>query len=126
MLDKKSYKVLKDLYKKKQCTFLDIAKITSCDEIKSSSKYISELSKNHFVEFWSSDELIEIDGVKEHKQLGYSISLAGEAYVEQHRREMRNFWIPYSITTFIAALSLIASLADNWGTILFWFGYVPG
>ena len=123
MVDKKTYKVLKLLYKKKR---KDIQEITSLNESKSPSKYISELYKNRFIEYWISDELIEINGIKDNKQLGYSISLAGEAYVEQRRRESRNFWVPYVITTFIAALSLIASLADNWGTILSWFGYTPG
>ena len=94
MLDKKTYKVLKLLYKEKRCTFKDIQEITSLNESKSPSKYISELYKNHFIEYWVSDELIEINGIKENKQLGYSISLTGEAYVEQRRRESRNFWVP--------------------------------
>jgi len=126
VVDKKTYKVLKLLYKKKRCTFKDIQEITSLNESKSPSKYISELCKNRFIEYWVSDELIVINGIKENKQLGYSISLTGEAYVEQRRREFRNFWVPYAITTFIAALSLIASISDNWGTILSWFGYTPG
>lgn len=126
MLDKKTYKILKLAYKNGFCTYADVEKITSCNESEYPSKYISLLLKNHFIDYWSSDEVIEINGIKENKQLGYAITLDGEAYVEQMRRENRNFWVPYAITTFIAVLSLISSLADNWDTILSWFCHTPG
>lgn len=122
MLDKQSYKLLKFFYRKKNCTYDEIMKKVDCEEKIGSNKYIRSLVSEQFIDSWSSDKLIEKNGIYDPEILGYKITLIGEAYVEQKRRERRNFWLPYAITTFIALLSLIASLADNWGIILSWFG----
>lgn len=44
------------------------------------------------------------------KILGYRITLDGMAYVEEHRRAIWMFWLPYSITTGIALAALLLSL----------------
>ena len=116
VLDNKSYKLLKKLYKKKKLNFEQAEKITHHNESKSSSKYISSLSKSHFITNWYSDEII--NDIGDMKQEGYSITLEGEAYVEQRRRDRRMFWVPYLITTAIALLSLITSLVEHWETII--------
>ena len=56
---------------------------------------------------------------------GYEITLEGRAFVEQRRRDTRNFWVPYAITTAIALMSLIGTIASNWGTIRGWFDRSP-
>lgn len=63
-----------------------------------------------------------IDGVEYWK-----ITIAGRDYIEKKKHDALSFWLPYSITTFIAILSLITSLAEHWGTILAWFSFCnPG
>ncbi len=112
MLDNRSYKLLKRFYRKKKLNFEQIQKITKHDESKTSSKYISSLTTSHFITYWNADEII--NDVGDTKQEGYCITLDGEAYVEQRRRDRKMFWVPYLITTAIALLSLIASLAEHW------------
>lgn len=51
----------------------------------------------------------------------FEINLKGRAFVEQKRRDFGGFLIPYTITTFIALLSLVGVIASNWETILSWF-----
>ena len=110
MIDKRSYKLLKKFYRKKRLSFADVQAYTEHDEGKRPSEYISVLYSNHFIKHWLSEDLIEVGGLKEHRALGYEITLAGQAFVEQRRRETRNFWVPYSITTFIALFSLLETL----------------
>ncbi len=110
MLDKKSYRVLKLLYRRGRCSFEDIQSITGHNEISSSSEYIRLLGSLGFISKWESDDLIDIEGYKEYKPLGYSITIQGIAYVESVRRNGRNFWIPYTITTVIALMSLLDTL----------------
>lgn len=117
MLDNISYKVLKKLYKKKQCTFSDIKQITGHEESYSPSKYVSLLVSNRYIQDWISDEITIEDGAKIHKPIGYEITLQGNALIEQQHRETRNFWVPYAITTFIALLSLIGTLLNHWNAV---------
>lgn len=116
MLDNRSYKLLKKFYREKKLTFEQIQKITDHEESKTSSKYISSLTTSHFITNWNTDEIINDVGDTKHE--GYCITLEGEAYVEQRRRDRRLFWVPYLITTSIALLSLITSLAEHWSIIV--------
>ena len=115
MLDNRSYKLLKKFYRKKKLTFEQIQKITDHNESETPSKHISALATSHFITCWNTDEII--NGVGDPKQEGYCITLDGESYVEQRRRDRRLFWVPYLITTAIALLSLITSLSEQWTTI---------
>ena len=115
VLDNCSYKLLKRFYRKKKLKFEHIQKITKHNESKTPSKYISSLTTSHFITYWDTDEII--NNVGDMKQEGYCITLDGEAYVEQRRRDRKMFWVPYIITTAIALLSLITSLAEHWETI---------
>jgi len=119
VLENKTYKLLKKFYCKKKLTLQQIGKITGANEEELPSEYISELIKNHFISIWETKEIINDLG--DRKWAGYSITLEGSAYVEHQRSEKRNFWVPYLITTAIALLSLITSLADHFETILYWF-----
>lgn len=121
MIDKTSYKLLRRFYRRQNLTFDEIQKITHFEEKEHASRYISFLLASRFIQKWNSDEII--NNTNDTKRLGYSISLSGIAYVEQRRQDRLHFWIPYLITTFIAAMSLVASLAEHWGTIISWFSF---
>lgn len=109
-MDSKSYKILKLLYRKKNCTYSQIEKQTKHKEYQSPSKYISFLFSQKYVSYWCSQNLVEIGGIKEPETIGYSITLAGESYVEERRRNGRNFWVPYVITTLLAVASLLVAI----------------
>jgi len=110
MLDNKTYRLLKEIYKKKRLTIEEIKnKLKTTDDL-SQNEHILSLRENKFIERWESGP---INTQYEREFLGYKITLAGSAYVEHRIRERRNFWVPYLITTAIALLSLITSLTDH-------------
>ena len=108
MLDKKAYKLLDLLYKKDRLTFDESQSETHEEEKASSSLCVSALCSEKFISTWESSE--SINDVGDHRQFGYEITYAGRAYVDQRRRDGRNFWVPYLITTLIAISSLIVSI----------------
>nr|DAG01734.1 MAG TPA: hypothetical protein [Siphoviridae sp. ctSMg55] len=108
MLDKKACKLLDLFYKKDRLTFDEIQSETHEEERASSSLCVSALCSEKFISTWESSE--SINDVGDHKQFGYEITYAGRAYVDQRRRDGRNFWVPYLITTLIAISSLIVSI----------------
>lgn len=108
MLDKKAYKLLDLFYKKDRLTFDEIQAETHEEERESSSLCISALCSEKFISTWESSG--SINDVGDHRQFGYEITYAGRAYVDQRRRDGRNFWVPYLITTLIAISSLIVSI----------------
>lgn len=108
MLDKKAYKLLVLFYKKDRLTFDEIQAETHEEERESSSLCVSALCSEKFISTWESSK--SINDVGDHKQFGYEITYAGRAYVDQRRRDGRNFWVPYLITTLIAISSLIVSI----------------
>lgn len=108
MLDKKAYKLLGLFYKKDRLTFEEIQSETHEEERESSSLCVSALCSEKFISTWESSE--SMNDVGDHKQFGYEITYAGRAYVDQRRRDGRNFWVPYLITTLIAISSLIVSI----------------
>lgn len=121
MLDNKTYRLLKLLYRKKRLSYKRIQKITGTDEEKLRSRHILILFENRFINYWETDEIINDLG--DRKLAGYYITLEGSAYVEQRKRELYHFWIPYIITTAIALLSLITSLAEHWETVMRWISF---
>jgi len=108
MLDKKAYKLLTIFYKKDRLTFDEIQSETHEEERESSSLCVSALCSEKFISTWESSG--SINDVGDHKQFGYEITYAGRAYVDQRRRDGRNFWVPYLVTTLIAISSLIVSI----------------
>ena len=108
MLDKKAYNLLEKKKKKDRLTFDEIQAETHEEERESSSLCVSALCSEKFISTWESSE--SMNDVGDHKQFGYEITYAGRAYVDQRRRDGRNFWVPYLITTLIAISSLIVSI----------------
>lgn len=117
-MDKVSLKVLKLLYRKERCTYSEISKVTGHDEDETPSRNISFLRSQGLISVWYNGEITDESGVKDEKAVGYEIKLAGIAYIQDRNRNILNFWVPYAITTFIAIISLVASLADNYDTLL--------
>ena len=121
MIDKKTYRLLRKFYRKDKLSIKDVSKITGVDESNQSSRYIDVLFTAKYIQEWHSNKVVGVFG--ETERLGFQITLGGRAYVEYRQRDARNFWVPYAITTLIALMSLIASLAEHWGTIMQWFSF---
>lgn len=108
MFDRETYALLLDFYKNGQLKFDYLCSKTKHDEKASPSKYISALKRAGMISGWESD--YTINDLNDRECLGFRITLAGRAYVEQKRRELLQFWVPYAITTFIAISSLIVAI----------------
>jgi len=114
MLDKRTTKLLKHLYKKDTMTYAEIDKLlkttTPENAVNSESMHLSQkgLILRHYV--GQNDEGSSIYD-------GYTISIDGRAYIEDKRKTFLAFVLPYSITTLIALLSLFTTLALNWEKI---------
>lgn len=122
MFDKVTYKLLKKLYRYGEITEKEVNAITYQPEPGCGNKHISLLLENHLIEqkrigqkFDSKYHTLE-EGITV-----YAINLKGRAFVEQKRRDFLGFLIPYAITTFIALLSLVGVIAENWEVIASWF-----
>lgn len=111
MFDKTTYKLLTALYKKGQLFLKEIDAITGEHEEKKQSQYITALLIANYISIVS--KITAENGIKAEQTIGYKINIEGKAYVEQRRRDGRNFWVPYAITTFIAVLSLIIALMQS-------------
>lgn len=114
MFDKKTYKLLTALYKKEKLSIAEIDAITGEHEDEKQSLYITALLIAKYISVVT--EISNENGVKDYKTVGYKIDIDGKAYVEQRRRDGRNFWVPYAITTFIAVLSLIVALMQSFAS----------
>ena len=108
MLDKTANLLLKNLYEKDKMTIQEIEHITGTDEMKSTSPQLQLLSEEGFIFSWENKDVIHDEYDK--KYLGYAITIQGRAYIEQQRQQKYQFWVPYLITTVIAASSLVVSL----------------
>lgn len=114
MIDKKSYKLLKALYKAEYLSNEQVDKITHTltppNGLNAIALHLSnkKLILRHYQN--SDDEGCPIYD-------GYTINRDGRAYVEGHRNGLLMFILPYGITTFIALLSLFTSIATNWNEI---------
>lgn len=111
MFDKTTYKLLTALYKKGQLFLKEIDAITGEHEENGQSQYITALLIANYISVVS--KITAENGIKDEQTIGYKINIEGKAYVEQRRRDGRNFWVPYAITTFIAVLSLIIALMQS-------------
>lgn len=114
-LDKKSWKLLKKLYKKKQLTYEDVSEITGTtedgedrDSMDRHSKEIKKLKANSFIEDWHGP----IRGGYADEWFGYRITLDGKAYVEQRRRDWRKTWIPVAVAAVVGLLTFLAALIN--------------
>lgn len=129
MLDKKTYKLLKYVCNHSNCTFSDdkaseatlpfVKKRLHFDNAYELIKALNLLHDFGFIE----TKLLAESKNKTYKYYKttiwnpntdlYSHFFAthdGFAYVQQRKSSSINFWVPYSITTFIALLSLVLNL----------------
>lgn len=108
-MEKVSYSVLRELYKK---TELDIGTINTMTNFKDNepNPYTQDLLKDKLVSHYSVGAKSDgaggfIDGTQY-----WRITLAGKGYIEKRRKDLLMFWLPYSITTLIAVAALLEGL----------------
>ena len=97
-------------------TIDEINAITGEDERKHQSQHITSLLKAGYIS--EVNQIVVVNGINDYEAIGYKIEVAGKAYIEQRRRDGRNFWVPYAITTFIAVLSLVVSFMQLFGPVV--------
>ncbi len=111
MLDKKSYKLLKKLYKSDFLTYREIDRLLGTDTPSSQlNPYSQNLVHNQMIDqhYAGTDE--NGDYVFD----GYQINLDGSAYIWEQKKKFWNFLLPYTITTLIALLSLVTTILMNY------------
>lgn len=129
MLDKKTYKLLKHISKHPNCTFSeDKTNESTLPFVKrklhfdNAYELISALNLLHDLNFIETKLLAESEN-KTYQYYETTIwnpntdlyshfftTPQGLAYVQQRQNRTINFWVPYSLTTLIALLSLILNL----------------
>lgn len=117
MLDKKSKSLLKALYDVDFLTDSEVCKLTGHKNENTIDPITQHLTSYRFIE-------IHCTGVSDTGTVltdGYEITIEGRAFIEEERRKFWYFFVPYAITTFIALLSLIGTIANHWSTIQSWF-----
>ncbi len=112
MFDKTTYRLLKKLYSCEKLPQSDVDDFTNSKGQKGYSRHISFLLEDHLIdESCEGEEMDENGRLKKRGITYYRINLRGRAYVEQKRRDFRNFWVPYIITTIVAVASLLVAIA---------------
>lgn len=113
MIDKKSCTLLKHLYKVEEIKAEDACKRLGQQYKKDNwPTEISALLADKYICPLNIQDEPDGEGGYLKTVRYYKITVAGRAFVEQRRRDRRNFWVPYAITTFVAVASLIVSLID--------------
>ncbi len=111
MFDKITYRLLKKLYRSDSLTKDEVESLTYTPPKDEGNKHVSFLLENKLIS--ESFEGYEMD--KNYRTKGgktvYRITLPGRAYIEQKRRNLFNFWVPYIITTLIAIAGLLVAIA---------------
>lgn len=102
-MEKVSYRLLKKLYRHGELDITEINELTKLDA--DHNYYAYNLRKYGFADYCQAEKLNE-DGAAELVERWF-ITLEGRAYVEQQRKELRMFWLPYGITTLIAIAALL-------------------
>lgn len=111
MFDKTTYSLLKKLYRCEKMTRNEVYSFIGAKNDLYFNRHISFLLENKMIykgtEGGSADGAGGfIDGIEV-----YKIRLRGRAYIEQKRRDLLNFWIPYIITTIVAIAGLLVAIA---------------
>lgn len=122
MFDKVTYRLLKRLYRHSEMTEQEVNAMTYQPEPGNRNKHVSFLMENHLIEQKRIGEKMDSKyHTVENGITVYTINLKGRAFIEQKRRDFLVFLVPYAITTFIALMSLVGVIAENWATIVPWF-----
>lgn len=117
MLDKRATMLLKALYKTDFLKYEDIKLLTGYENRTTDPVVILLTRYSYIAEHYSGKK----DTYGGPESDGCEITIEGRAYLEQVRHEFWAFFLPYAITTIIALLSLITSIAGNWAVIQGWF-----
>ena len=105
-MEKKMYRLLVQFYKADGLTNQKINELAQADKPGEVGYRTARLEKMKFIQAYFSEP--DQDGYAQ--TLGYQITLDGMAYVEEHRRTLLMFWIPYAITTGIAIAALVLAV----------------
>ena len=105
-MEKKMYRLLVQFYKADGLTNQQINELAQADKPGEVEYRTARLEKMKFIQAYFSEP--DQDGYAQ--TLGYQITLDGMAYVEEHRRTLLMFWIPYAITTGIAIAALVLAV----------------
>lgn len=110
MTDKKTYNLLKKFYKVETMTQNEVNAFTGHSELNTINHNASFLMSDKLIEFVKTDDVKDEKGAWREGPGYYRITILGRAYVEQRRRDLCSFWVPYAITTAIALASLFVAL----------------
>ena len=105
-MEKTAYRLLKALYKKDMTR----GEADSFVEIKDDhilNRYTSFLAKDGLIDFYSTEQWIEENGTVHEGTEYWRITILGRGYIEQRRKELLMFWVPYAITTAVAVAALL-------------------
>ena len=102
-MEKKMYRLLVQFYRADSMDNQQISKLVQASKPGEVEYRTARLEKMKFIQAYYAEP--DRDGYA--KILGYQITLDGMAYVEEHRRTLLMFWIPYAITTAIAIAALV-------------------
>lgn len=111
LIDKKSYKLLKHLYKEDKLDEEEVNKITEHTSEKISNSYASLLLQNHLIEKRTVGDYIDEKNEIKDGKCYYKITLSGRYFIEEKRKNLFMFWFPYIITTALAIATLIVAIA---------------
>jgi len=110
MTDKKSYDLLKEFYKVETMTIDEVNDFTGHQNPNTINRIASFLLADKLIEFVQTSDVEDGKGGWKAGPSYYRITILGRAYVEQRRRDLFSFWVPYAITTAIALASLFVAL----------------
>lgn len=105
-MEKKMYRLLVQFYKADGLTNHQINELAQADKLGEVGYRTARLEKMKFIQAYYAEP--DRDGYSPVQ--GYQITLDGMAYVEEHRRTLLMFWIPYTITTGIAIAALVLAV----------------
>ena len=105
-MEKKMYRLLVQFYRADSMDNQQISKLVQASKPGEVEYRKARLEQMKFIQAYYAEP--DRDGYA--KILGYQITLDGMAYVEEHRRTLLMFWIPYAITTGIAIAALVLAV----------------
>lgn len=106
MVDNSTYKVLKHLYKKEREELSVLRVLTKYDGPKTYSPQLAALLEDKMIALCHDGGVPDGEGGFISSTTYFRITISGRAYVEQKRKSLWTFWVPYAITTLVAIASL--------------------
>lgn len=105
-MEKTAYRLLKALYKK-DMTRSEADSFVGINDDHILNRYTSFLAKEGLIDFYSIGESISENGTFHDGVQYWRITILGSGYIEQRRKDLLMFWVPYAITTAIAIAALL-------------------